>query len=38
MKRMLAVMLNEADVLPTEILFYEEHLILLIRYCQGLVN
>jgi hypothetical protein len=27
--------LNEGDVLPTEFIFYEEHLIKLIRYCRG---
>jgi hypothetical protein len=27
--------LNEGDVLPTEILFYKEHLIQLIKFCQG---
>jgi len=30
-----ALYLNEGDVLPAEILFYEEHLIKLIRFCQG---
>jgi hypothetical protein len=32
------IFLKEGQTLPTEILFYEEHLIQLIRYCQGKIK